>query len=79
VGIFTVIKKISLIFQAIEQRMENAGTLLKSNPGSKMIPLVLTTPYKVYFTDVISFKLVLHRPSGVQLGKKTNQAFLPLL
>jgi hypothetical protein len=25
--------------------------------------------FKVYFTDIISFDLVLHRPSGVNVGK----------
>ena len=52
--------------------MEKAGTLLKNNPGSKIIPMVLRTPYKVYFTDIISFSLVLQRPSGINVGELMN-------
>ena len=57
--------------------MEKAGTLLKNNPGSKIIPMVLRTPYKVYFTDIISFSLVLQRPSGINAGELTYVCFDP--
>ena len=63
----------NIVLKEMERRIEEAGTLLKSNPGSKMIPMVMTTPFKVYFTDIISFKLVLHRPSGIEnAGMESN-------